>query len=286
MSYTFYGKRRTMTPVYNRAKAVSYRHVPYRQIHQDKTVINEEVKPLTILPIHEKRPVKQKTEPLNAEERKKCRAAKLLNLQASAPHTTLIGMIFHPFTAMKRSKQSCFIEYTWIGCLIASLAVWFLICFIPVTMITERINAHGFSYAVIPFSFQCMMAFLPSCLGVVCEMAVLMPASICSRLFTPHTVRWRELYDTRCHGLACMIIVSLIGMAGSIWFPSSAMAITAVLLAVMILMDVYTVYLYVHTWHSPVWPACAAVLLACVPCFLYVINVIAAKLDVFTKLIQ
>ena len=117
-------------------------------------------------------------------------------------------------------------------------------------------------------------------------MAVLMPASICSRMFTPHTVRWRELYDTRCHGLACMIIVSLIGMAGSIWFPSSAMAITAVLLAVMILMDVYTVYLYVHTWHSPVWPACAAGLLACVPCFLYVINVIAAKLDVFTKLIQ
>ena len=41
MSYTFYGKRRTMTPVSNRAKAVSYRHVPYRQIDLDKTVINE-----------------------------------------------------------------------------------------------------------------------------------------------------------------------------------------------------------------------------------------------------
>lgn len=286
MSYRFYGKRRTMTPVSNRARVVSYRHVPYRHIHQDKTVINQEAKPLTILPIHEKRPEKQKEKPLSAKERKKRRAAKLLTLQASAPHTTLIGMIFHPFTAMKRSKQSCFIEYTWIGCLLASWAVWFTICFIPATMITEQINAHGFSYAVIPFSFQCMMALIPSCLGVVCQMAVLLPASISSRLLTCHTVRWREIYDTRCHGLACMITVSLIGLAVSIRFPSSAMVITAVLLAVMILMDIYAIYLYVHTWHSSVWPASAAGLLVCVPCFLYVIQFISGKLDVFTKLIQ
>ena len=280
----FYGTRRTMTPVQRHKRAVAYRHVPYHPV-KGKKEAKEEIQPLTILPIHQKQEKAEDSKPLTKRQKRKIRTQKLIALQAMQPHMGLLGLLINPIGGMQRSYRSCFVEYTWIGSILASLCVWLCIGWIPSAWMAERINAHAFSYAVVPFSMQCMMMVLIACTGLLLELAALCAGSVVSRM--THTMyRVNEVYDTRTHAMPFMMVISVLAAVLTYNKMEYAMAASFGLIGLMVLVDAYSIYLYIRKWKTPIWPAYAAGVFAGIPCGYQVMQIIENQLSVFTKLIQ
>ena len=149
----------------------------------------------------------------------------------------------------------------------------------------ERINVHAFSYAVVPFSMQCMMMVLIACTGLLLELAALCAGSVVSRM--THTMyRVNEVYDTRTHAMPFMMVISVLAAVVTYNRMEYAMAASFGLIGLMVLVDAYSIYLYIRKWKTPIWPAYAAGVFAGIPCGYQVMQIIENQLSVFTKLIQ
>ena len=124
MSYQFYGKRRTATPVSNRTRAVAHRHIPYHPSvqHSITVTMEEKVESLTILPLSQPEPQKSQEKPLTRPQKRKLRKRNLIELQAKQPHTGLLEKVFLPlqilsqflvfFTQMLQLPLQLFIFHT------------------------------------------------------------------------------------------------------------------------------------------------------------------------------
>lgn len=287
MSYQFYGKRRTATPVSNRTRAVAHRHIPYHPSvqHSITVTMEEKVESLTILPLSQPEPQKSQEKPLTRPQKRKLRKRNLIELQAKQPHTGLLEKVFLPLRALRYSTDSCFIEYTGIGCVLASLALWLCIGWIPAANVCQSINAHGFSYAIVPFATQFFITVCIAVMGMAVETATLLLISIVSRL-TGAPIRWCELYDTRTHALPTLLILAVIGVMLAADHRGLSSQITTCLIALLAFVDGYTVYLYHKKFSVAIWISYAAGIVAAIPCMHAITQMITERLSVFTQLIQ
>ena len=64
------------------------------------------------------------------------------------------------------------------------------------------------------------------------------------------------------------------------------MAASFGLIGLMVLVDAYSIYLYIRKWKTPIWLAYATGVFAGIPCGYQVMQIIENQLSVFTKLIQ
>ena len=281
MTYRFYGKRRTLTPVSRHKRVVAFRHVPYRHVVR---YVRSKEEPLTILPISSQQEKKEETKPLTRRQKRQISNQKRIEFEASQPHSTLFQMIVDPLGSLKRSRRSGVVEYTMIGSMLASMLVWLCIGYIPSSHIASSINAHCFSYAVVPFAMQCWMIGMIALVGFAAQMGVLLFVSSVTRI-SRNRLYWNELVDTHTHAVPFMLVLCAIALYITHISPSLSMFLTTLLIGISIDLDGFVVLLYTGELKSAVTAAYACGVALCIPCMFLVMRTIEEGLWNLTSLL-
>lgn len=280
-----FGVCRSRTPA-DRHQRVN-RHRPYVQCRKYSAPAKEIQEITEQIPLQEdhtvsKVPAKEEKAAKTKKQLKREEKEALLALQAQQPHSCFLQLIFDPIGSVRRSCESIFVEYTMLGCMLASLFKWVLIGGLAASVIGMRINAHAYSYAYLSFSSLAALAMKFGAAGFGCETAVLICTGLVSKL-SGRGIGFAALYDTHTHALPCVILLTM--LCGLLLYMVPAVSFGAAVIPVIAgaLLDGYMLVRYDGRISMPAVAYTVSFALACAA-YMYGYREITAPLSYITRL--